>query len=150
MRHLATLTLLIGGCASLPDQQLSFSAAQYKSSERVDEIPKAATTMRKAPVDFPRVSASRDESTHGRKLYYLYAKDRLAYLHAPDLDQPDGQVIVKESWFPGDDRKRGPLFMMLKSQGDWTYATATPDGKEITASGKLPSCMECHESKRTR
>ncbi len=57
---------------------------------------------------------------------------------------------MKESWYPGDERKKGPLFLMLKSDGDWTYATATPDGREITAWGRLASCIECHESDRTR
>ncbi len=105
---------------------------------------------RPAPRPAPRRSASRDESTHGRKEYYLFAKDRAAYLHAKDVDQPDGQVVVKESWIPGSPRTKGPLFLMLKSEGEWIYATATPDGKEITGSGKIASCRECHESERTR
>ncbi len=150
MRTLTIATLLIGGCASAPGQQLVFSAAQYRRFERVDEVPRVAPTMCRPPVDLPRVSVSRDESTHGKKLYYLYAKDRGAYLHARDLDQPEGQVVVKESWFPGDERKKGPLFLMLKSEGNWVYATATPDGREITAFGTLASCRECHESDRTR
>jgi cytochrome c553 len=157
MRILTIAALLIGGCASTPGQQLVLSAAQYRQFERVDDIPRAAPTMCKAPVDLPRVSASRDEATHGRKLYYLYAKDRLAYLHAKELDQPDGQVVVKESWYPRvvegrswSEQTKGPLYIMLKSGGEWTYATATPDGKEITASGKLASCIDCHESDRTR
>jgi hypothetical protein len=38
---------------------------------------------------------------------------------------------------------------MLKSGGGWTYATVTPDGKEVTARGRLASSIECHESKST-
>ena len=104
----------------------------------------------------PRLSASRDPETHGRKLYYLYAKDNLAYHHAKDLDQPAGQVIVKESWIPGKEKTKGPLFMMIKtgaedSDAGWIYATTTPDGKTITSSGKVASCMECHQgAKRDR
>lgn len=57
----------------------------------------------------------------------LFAKDREAYLHARDLDQPDGQIVIKESWFPkvkeGESwakQTKGPLFMMMKSGGEWT------------------------------
>ena len=54
--------------------------------------------------------------------------------------------------------KQGPLFIMLKlnpetpdtDQG-WVYATLTPDGSEVTAAGKIESCMKCHvESKNDR
>jgi hypothetical protein len=147
MRPLTFTLLLIGGCASGPDQQLVFSAANYPRFDRVDDLSRTASPLCRPPLDPPRRSRSKDESTHGNKQYYLYAKDRLAYLHARDLDQPDGQVLVKESFI---ERTQGPLFLMLKSGGDWTYATATPDGTTITAYGKLASCMECHESDRTR
>ncbi|HZE96319.1 MAG TPA: hypothetical protein VE981_04800 [Planctomycetota bacterium] len=150
MRNLATLMLLIGGCASLPDQQLSFSAREYRQYGRLDDVARAAPTMCDVPVNRPRVSASRDEATHGRKLYYLFAKDRSAYLHARDFDQPDGQVVVKESWLRDEAGAKGPLFMMMKERGEWTYATASPDGATIAASGKLASCIECHESASTR
>ena len=56
---------------------------------------------------------------------------------------------MKESWIPGNPRKKGPLFLMLKSEGEWVYATATADGRSLTASGKLAACMECSESKST-
>jgi hypothetical protein len=58
----------------------------------------------------PKVSASDDKSTHGRKLYHLFAKDKNEYLQLTDksaislpqlksLPPSDvGQVIVKESW----------------------------------------------------
>lgn len=26
----------------------------------------------------------------------------------------------------------------------WVYATLTPDGKAVTASGRIASCTECH------
>jgi len=52
------------------------------------------------PADHARLSASRDESTHGRKIYSLYAKDRNAYVNLLEQDAPVGQVLVKESFHP--------------------------------------------------
>jgi len=65
-----------------------------------------------------RFSASTEVATHGRKLYFLFAKERDAYLKlsadqsvknpaatsAPPVAHvaPVGQVIVKESWIPRD------------------------------------------------
>jgi hypothetical protein len=109
-----------------------------------------APTDRRAPaLPRARLSASRDESAHGKKLYYLFAKDRLAYLHAKESAQPEGQVLVKESWIPGEPRTRGPLFMMMKAEGECLYATAAPDGSTLTAWGHVPACMACHESAST-
>jgi cytochrome c553 len=149
MKTLLILTLALSGCSS--EDTVRSAAGAYASYGRVDDALRAALTDCKVPAPAPpRQSASRDEATHGRKEYYLFAKDRVAYLQAKDTDQPEGQVVVKESWIPGTPRVRGPLFLMVKSGGDWIYATATPDGKEITASGKLASCTSCHESERTR
>ena len=86
--------------------------------------------------------------------------------------QPVGQTLVKRTWNPRDlaedphafDQARGydgkmyttgepgPLFIMHKldpstpntDQG-WVYATLTPDGSQVTASGRIASCMKCHE-----
>ena len=143
---LIPILILLWGCPSNQDL-LSSVATSYADYGRVDDGLRAALLDCKASAPQLRMSASRDETTHGRKQYYLYARDRLAYLHAKDLDQPEGQVLVKESWVQ---RTKGPLFMMLNKDGDWIYATTTPDGKGITASGKLASCIECHESERTR
>jgi hypothetical protein len=151
MRTLLILTLTLGSCATPPQPPLLDIARSYPQYGYVDDLERVAPAMCKAPTrPAPRRSASRDEATHGQKTYYLFAKDRLAYLHAKDLDQPDGQVVVKESWYPGNAAKKGPLFLMLKSGGDWTYATLTPDGQEVTAWGRLASCIECHESESTR
>lgn len=145
--RIASLALLLAGCA---DARLVEIGATYESYGRVDDNSRWAPTDCRAPEPSkPRVSASRDPETHGRKLYYLFAKDREAYRMARELSQPVGQVLVKESWFPGAARKKGPLFMMIKtgepdSDEGWIYATASPDGKTITSSGKLAACMECH------
>ena len=150
MRTMLMLTLALGGCATVSESALLDIAQRYREYGYVDEIPRVAPTMCKAPTrPAARLSASRDETTHGQKTYYLFAKDRLAYLHAKDLDQPEGQVVVKESWIRLH-QEAGPLFIMLKSGGHWTYATLTPNGREVTARGRLVSCIECHESESTR
>lgn len=47
----------------------------------------------------------------------------------------------------------GPLFVMMKlepgakdSDNGWVYATLTPDGKTVTESGAIASCVKCHET----
>jgi hypothetical protein len=48
-----------------------------------------------------RTSASTDETTHGRKLYSVYARDRHAYARlTTDKPAAVGQVVVKQSWVP--------------------------------------------------
>jgi hypothetical protein len=147
----AESTSIFRAPGNMIDIQIQWEALSYSRFRRIDDSDRFAPYDCEAPPPpAPRASASRDESTHGRKLYFLFAKDRVAYLHAKDVDQPDGQVVVKESWIPGSPRTKGPLFLMLKSEGEWIYATTTPDGMEITASGKIASCRDCHESERTR
>ena len=132
------------------DPELWLAAMRYESYGRVDDDLRWAPTMCRGPQDPPlRMSASTDSTTHGRKMYYLFAKDRLAYLRSGEIDQPDGQVVVKESWLPGRQKEKGPLFLMMKSRGEWIYATASPDGGTLTSSGKITSCVKCHEDPST-
>ena len=153
MRITSAALLLLAGCAA--DARLIEVSTTYPSYGRVDDIARIAPRMCKAPPPAPpRLSASRDLETHGRKLYYLYARNHEAYRMVRDLPQPAGQVLVKESWIPGNPQTRGPLFVMMKtgeadSDAGWIYATMSPDGKTVTASGKIASCMECHQSERT-
>src|SRR5688500_11569877 len=160
MRIASAAALLLSAACAAGDPRLEEPARSYASYGRVDDARRWAPTACVAPVARPpRVSGRRAPETHGRKLYYLFAKDREAYRIAPDRSQPVGQVIVKESWSPAADStsqkpatgERGPLFLMMKtgdadSDEGWIYATATPDGRTITSSGKLASCMECHAS----
>jgi len=150
--------VLLGTC-SIPNSEARIlePAGRYAEWGRVDDTERLATTLCSVqPPPPPRLSASRDARTHGRKLYYLFAKDTLAYHHAKELDQPLGQVLVKESWIPGTEKVKGPLFMMIKtgdadSDAGWIYATTTPDGTTVTSAGKIASCMECHQgAKRDR
>jgi len=122
-----------------------------------------------------RYSESDDASTHGNKLYLLYAKDWKAYVPGIAESQPVGQVIVKEAWEPlevskdqatgfhgegirnpieaavrdgkrfAPGRKHG-LFIMLKEEQGWRYGTVTPDGKRVLQSGHIRSCYECHRT----
>lgn len=134
-----------------PRQQLLAAAMSYAGYGRVDDLSRSALLDCRAPPPVPAsLSESPDESTHGRKFYYLFARDRTGYRNARSRDQRDGQLIVKESWLPGDPRKKGPLFLMLKSEGEWVYATAPADGMKLTSSGRLASCTRCHESEKTR
>ena len=155
--RIASLALLLAGCsAAESDLRLQEISSGYPSYGRVDDVRRWAPTDCKMPVPAPpRVSASRDLETHGRKQYYLYAKNHEAYRMIRELDQPVGQVLVKESWIPNRIPVRGPLFVMMKtgesdSDAGWIYATISPDGSTVTASGRIASCMECHQSARTR
>ena len=72
-------------------------------------------------------------------------------------------MIVKEAWnhkrcsspaFPQIGTFSG-LFVMAKTgdpDGDdgWIYATVAADRKTVTSSGKIASCMECHQNRRDR
>ena len=152
---------ILAGCAREPSvsrgphDAVHRVAGTYTQYHRMNDLLQFSKTTRcmAPPPPEPRMSASRDESTHGRKLYYMFALDSRSYSSAKYRDQPVGQTIVKESWLPAKEgRSRGPLFIMMKtgepdSDDGWIYATATPDGKTITAAGKLESCMECHRSK---
>jgi len=82
------------------DAKLRSAAADYKTYHRVDDqIHLAPTLCRMANFSIPRLSASTDEKTHGKKLYYLFASHRDEYWDAPkQTSQPVGQVVVKEAW----------------------------------------------------
>ena len=75
-------------------------AAAYPSYARVDDELHWAPGLCRMPMpSYPRRSASMNLDTHGRKLYYVFAQDRDAYLgrngKTPAIA---GQVVVKEAW----------------------------------------------------
>ncbi|MBS1993243.1 MAG: cytochrome P460 family protein [Cyanobacteria bacterium SZAS LIN-3] len=109
------------------------------------------------------MSASKDVSTHGQKVYFLYARDPGQYFR--DEAPKPGQVVVKESWAPASDStgKAGTepaasdkplgLFVMMKldpktpsTDNGWVYGTISADGKSVTSAGRVQSCMGCHAS----
>lgn len=86
-------------------------AKAYKEYGRVEDLSRWAPTLcRRPPATTVRPSASEDEATHGKKLYFLYAKNRDAYV-TPDMKKPHpvGTTIVKESYatelVPDDEAK---------------------------------------------
>jgi hypothetical protein len=70
-----------------------------------------------------------------------------AYLHALE----DAAVAIPRTVVGGYRRIRsllqeaGPLLIMLKTGGEWTYATATPGGKRITAPASSLKMLRAHE-----
>lgn len=164
------------------------SARSHEAFGRVDDLLRFAPALCKAPPPLPvRWSFSKDESTHGQKLYFLYAWDAAAYLKdkrpdhrkkeslAPVYEKkPAEQALIKQSWTAveckppaaGEDKSRfitkdgkgfkageqKDLFVMVKLDAQtegtdrgWVYGTVTPDFKTVTSSGRVRSCMACHE-----
>lgn len=186
-------------------------AREYKSYVRVSDSANWAPEMCRVPTPSGVLeSVSKDASTHGRKLYFLFARDQKDYSAigwSVYDEKPDrkpfaaavGQVIVKESFKPvevadpkdvpappkpnPDDPNRGlgrrrdlpdtytrdasgrlyhtgdaaGLFIMAKvaeaekagtekpgTDKGWIYATISADLKQVTAMGRIESCMECH------
>ena len=200
-RALVVLSVLLGGCGEpYEDPTTKGGLSAEEATELVelvgdyanrygcvDDLLRVAPTMCRAPTVAIRMSAADGENAHTRKLYWLFAKDRDAYLAVPkQQDQPVGQLVIKETWVPADgdatedtpgpygaDKARRPprlkraivhggktvhpgskhaLFVMWKraagtpsTDAGWTYATLTPDGTRVTASGRLKNCMACHE-----
>jgi hypothetical protein len=76
--------------------------------------------------NFVQFSSSRDSATHGKKLYFLFAKPNLIDLSIlgndpPFTPHPVGQIVVKEAWVPEEVDKatpQKPLFRKIKTQGN--------------------------------
>jgi len=124
-----------------------------------------------------RISESDDAATHGGKIYLLYAKDWKAYVSGIKESQPVGQAIVKEAWDPKaisreefeasgaydyEHRmqpaerdgahftagKKHGLFIMFKDEQGWHYGTVSPNGRRVLQSGRIASCIKCHQDAR--
>lgn len=138
-------------------------ASEYQSYGKVDDMSRWAPWLCAAPPPpKARISKSGDEGTHGKKVYYLFAKNRDSYMNKEP--GATGQVIVKESWLPNlaegvdptSPAARKPvskqdLFIMFKTDPKtpntdegWVYGTVTSDGKTVTSAGRVQSCMGCH------
>ncbi|MDA1265179.1 MAG: hypothetical protein O2816_08900 [Planctomycetota bacterium] len=99
------------------------------------------------PTDHARLSASRDASTHGRKLYSLYAKDPAAYADETLEEAPIGQVLVKESFHP-EQLPAGTLpksfpFLSFEAQEEltddhWMPYARDDAGREFKAGARGP------------
>ena len=76
-------------------------AKEYEEYRRVDADLRLAMLDCRAPSKYigqPRISESEDTDTHGKKLYYLYAKQQQAYREVSKNKDQSRQVIVKETW----------------------------------------------------
>lgn len=181
MRRLAAILAagILASCGTPPagsplDARLLEIAGEYLKYGRVDDLNRWAPTLCALHPSRARFSESGDDATHGRKIYYLFARDRDAYVNGIKNPQPEGQVIVKEAWNPVpvegfeipeqarndeggryvpdaklDERTyttgaKSGLFIMLKRGGGWTYATVTPEGDRVLQSGQVTSCIGCH------
>lgn len=165
MRIASALLLTVGLACDAPepaaarpdgplDAQILEIARVYGAYGRIDDFFRWATPLCSEPAVFPpTMSRSRDAGTHGGKLYYLFARDREAYFAASSAPQPLGQALVKESWTAdgGAPRAQSALFVMMKAgpgpatDEGWIYATVNPEKTRVTSSGRLASCMKCHE-----
>ncbi len=89
-------------------------ATEYKQYERVDQTIRWSPTLCFAPPKPPKnlasLSTSDSKETHGKKLYYLYARKPWDYKSnvwgvgrrsgKSKVRAPLGQVLVKEAWDP--------------------------------------------------
>lgn len=123
--------------------------------------------------DVIELSRADDGTAHGHKVYRLRATDPQAYIDAVGGGSPPAQgfSVIKEAFHPVDVGEFAPLytlgdhaglFIMTKHADDvpgtdrgWVYSTAVPSeftiegdvvGWEVTASGRIASCMGCHEN----
>lgn len=100
-----------------------------------------------------------------RKFDFDHGKIRSTRALRPDRKRPDLDGGF-DNFYPyawkGDKvfkaTKQADLFIMMKfdretpdTDNGWVYATATPNGKRVTAAGRIESCMNCHHNaKRDR
>jgi len=147
-------------------------AAAYRSWGRVDAaMPLGPAPSPPGSVHLPRPSLSRAVEGHGGKLYHLFARDPAAYRGVESGAPQAAQVLVMAAHEPSEYRPSGPgrppgdvvrdgerlvrpgasagLFVMLNTgpgggEPAWRYANLDPAG-EVTAAGRLESCIRCHE-----
>jgi hypothetical protein len=81
------------------DAEILEIAKGYQAWGRVDDEFRWAPWLCRMPnPSHARMSAAPDAAGHGQKAYYIFAKEREAYVAAGSTAQPTGQVLVKQSW----------------------------------------------------
>lgn len=112
-------------------------AADYKSWGRVDDEMRLVTgTLPVANPGRAYVSVSKDESTHGKKLYSLLTKQRADYLKLDkEKSVPVGFAIVKQSWLPEEitDPKQIPAKGIDRTKVIHTNGPKTPPKDDVFA-----------------
>ena len=119
------------------EQQVLDIASEYIAWGRVDDELRWAPSLCRLPnPGVARESASNDPTTHGQKLYSVFAKNWANYPNGPQ----EGQVVVKQSWKPEavttPDASYNPTMQPLPNDGgDHFYPYAKgPDGGLFRAS----------------
>lgn len=140
-------------------EHLLSAASEYTTYKRLGDDPHYAPTMCRMPLGTQGLRSDAEQKTpHGRKLYFMWAKDHDAYYTLGKVtgEQPVGQVLVKESFHPKEtgSRELGAkfgLFVMLRldpstpgTDNGWVYGTLDAEGKTVTSAGKVETCMGCH------
>lgn len=152
--------------------RIEAAADAYVRYEKVAPDLHIAPTLCAAPrpskPQFLTRSASADDWSHGKKLYYLFASDADAYRRDggnPGTKQPDHQVIVKEAYVAeeapfdaneemvGEGAKfwkkgaRASLFVMTRHEGKWEFGTVSPTGEIAVDGTATAGCHDCHDKK---
>jgi len=97
-------------------------AAEYQQYERVDPTMRWSPALcflppeaSNPPKNLGLISQSTSDASHGKKLYFLYARKPSEYRNqiwrlSSNKTQPAplGQVLVKEAWHPIKEKKSGP------------------------------------------
>lgn len=94
------------------------------------------------------------EGPHFGKYYHVYITNPgLTILKEGKGTYPEGTVVVKEKFSDPEGKKTELFTAMVKREkgfnpdgGDWEYFVISGDSKKITQSGKIQSCMECHDT----
>jgi hypothetical protein len=104
-------------------------AKKYEQYGRIDDELRWAPGLCRAPIaGGVKFSDSKDDTTHGRKLYSLFAGNRDAYFFlGQKKTAPIGQVIVKESWVP--EETKAPESARPQSK---THKVKSAPGGEVT------------------
>lgn len=86
------------------DAALLEAAKKYAAWDEVDNLARWAPTLcSMPPAPRARMSAAEAQGGHSRKIYFLFAKNRDAYLAATGKkpkEQPIGQILVKQAHAP--------------------------------------------------
>ena len=118
------------------EQYLQFAIVNTSTSE----VPaaKIAPTLCRGPLPnevvqeepAAKMSQAESKSGHGKKLYFLFAKDSGHYLNPDDSESPVGQVLVKESWtaVPGN---AGARNLRNHTSGNRVNPRVTVDGETL-------------------
>lgn len=148
------------------EQALKQAGESYRGWRRVNESPERMPNRRLPFVPPPREEPPRPETAAPSGelptlLYLMFAKYPVAYApvtagNGEAAPQPEGQVLIKESYVAHADDPTKPdyagyLYVMLKvndrapdSDNGWVYGVLSKDGKRVLAAGKLEVCVTCH------